>query len=58
MRVSGGGLLWAWLLPAVFAGAAHATTVFVTSVGYSGVQIIINGTIVRSVQIGETTLRA
>jgi aspartyl protease family protein len=38
-----------------FVDAAYATTIYVTSVGYSAVQTIINGAIVRSIQIGEVT---
>ena len=48
-------LLSVCLLGAVIAGPAWATTVYVTSVGFSNVQVIINGTTVRSIQIGETT---
>ncbi|MBI3371067.1 MAG: retroviral-like aspartic protease family protein [Betaproteobacteria bacterium] len=43
------------ILGPLIAGWAQATTVYVMSVGYSEAQVVINGNIVRSVRIGETT---
>jgi len=43
------------LLGVALAGPASATTVYVTSVGHSSAQIVINATTVRTIQIGETT---
>jgi len=45
-----GTLLWIAL-----AGAAHATTVYVTNIEFASVQTIINGATVRSLQVGEVT---
>jgi aspartyl protease family protein len=54
-KVGARSVFFAGLLGVAIAGAAQATTVYVTSVGYSAAQLVINGTTVRSVQIGETT---
>ena len=43
------------VLGLALAGPASATTVYVTSVGHSSAQIVINATTVRTIQIGETT---
>ena len=43
------------LLCLVLGGAARATTVFVTSVSSSEVQIIVNGSAVRRLAVGQTT---
>ena len=45
----------AMILGLLIAGRSQATTVYVMSVGYSEAQVVINGSIVRTVRIGETT---
>jgi len=45
----------AFLCLLALGSAAEATTVYVTSVGYTAVQVIINGSAVHSLQIGETS---
>ena len=55
MRIRRGWLFQGVLLWIALTGAAHATTVYVTSIGRSSVQTIINGSTVRNLQIGEAT---
>lgn len=45
----------AMILGLAIAGWAQATTIYVMSVGHLEAQVVINGNIVRTVRIGETT---
>ena len=55
MRAPMGKLLSVILLWMALVCPANATTIYVTSIGNSAVQTIINGTVVRNIQIGEVT---
>lgn len=52
---SRGLLLAAGLTFLLMTTPAAATTVYVMSVGYSDVQVMINGATIRKIQVGETT---